>query len=480
MLEFLSHDEVYAVHLAAMEVLERVGIVFQHEGAIQILKDAGASVDKKKVAKIPEYLVREGLKKTPSQVLLNARNPEYNLRIGGGRTHFTNAFGAHHTIDLETGQRRLATLKDLEKFTLLSDYFTTVDYVKPNIIPQDVPKAILEQSMALAQFKNTEKHCSPVALTLEGFRDVIRMAMVLAGGEEEFKKNPSIIDTGFNNVPPLKYSKEILDTILECARYRIPFDISSGALASASGPVTIAGTLVQGVAENFGALVLTQLAGPGTPMLWGSCATILDQKHGTAAYGSPENGLLHVAFIQLAHYYCLPYYGAAGVIDSKVPDEQAAYECAINALMATLAGAEVVHDGVYGILESGVTACYEQFAIGHEICSAIKRISEGVRVNDETLAVDIIKAVGTEKNYLNELTAVRHTRKHVQEEHWQPLITDRTPRAEWERRGSKDIVQRAREKIKEILATHDVEPLDKDVEAKMNEIIKEAAKRSER
>jgi trimethylamine--corrinoid protein Co-methyltransferase len=235
---------------------------------------------------------------------------------------------------------------------------------------------------------------------------------------------------------------------------------------------------VQAIAENMGALVLTELAGPGTPILWGSCATILDQKHGTASYGAPENGLLHVAFIQMARYYGIPYYGAAGVVDSKAPDGQAAFENTFNALVATLAGADVVHDGVYGILEAGITACYEQFVISHDICGAIKRMASGIKVDADTMAVEIIKAVGHQKNFLTELSAAKHTKRHLQAEHWQPLVVDRTTRAEWEQKGSKDIVKRAREKAKEILSTHKVQPLDKDVEAEMNMILREAAKRA--
>jgi len=479
MFELLSRDEIHAIHVAAMEILERIGIVIQHDGALRTLKKAGATIDeKKKIAKFPEYLVREGLKKTPSRVLLKARNSKYDILIGDGNSYFTNGFGAYYTIDLETGQRRLSTLRDLEEFTLLSDYFPTVDYIKPNIIPQDLPKNILEQAMTLAEFKSAEKHCSVISLTSEGFRDVVKMSTILAGGEEAFLKNPSIIDAGFNNVPPLKYSEGIIEMILECAKYRIPFDISTGALASGSGPVTLAGTIVQGIAENHAIVVLTQLVGPGTPIMWGSCATILDQRYGTAAYGSPENGLIHAAFVQMAHYYGIPYYGAAGVVDSKVPDAQAAYENAINALIATLAGADVVHDGVYGILEAGVTACYEQFAISNEICNAIKRIARGIRINKETIALEIIEKVDHEKNYLTDLDALKFTKKHLIEEHWQPVITDRSSRSEWERKGAKDIVQRAREKVKEILATHKVEPLEKDIEQKMMEIIKEKAKKS--
>lgn len=479
MFELLRKNELEMIHSASMEVLERVGVMLQHKRALEILENAGAAVDKKKqIARIPEYLVREALTRAPSRHRMCSRDPKYDITIGDGESYFTNAFGAHYIFDLETGVRRLATLKDLDTFTILSDYYPTVDYVKPNIIPQDIPQDTLQQEMALSMFRNTEKHCSMFALTPEGFRDVIEMAKILVGGEDEFVANPAIIDTGFNNVPPLKYSSDIIEMVLECAKYRIPFDISTGALASASGPITLAGMLVQGIVENHAVLVLTELAGPGTPVMWGSCGTILDQRHGTAAYGSPENGLIHAAFAQMARYYGIPYYGAAGVIDSKVPDPQAAYENTMNALIATLAGADVVHDGVYGIVEAGITASHEQFAISNDICGAIKRVAKGMRVTKETLAVDIIEHVGHDKNHLTDDVALMFTKKHIKDEQWHPWITDRTSRPDWESRGSKDIVQRAKEHTKMILESHEVPPLDKDVEGLMVEVVKNRARKS--
>ena len=479
MLSLLTKNEVEMIHTASMEVLERVGVLLQNKKALDILEENGAAVEAERhVVRIPEYLVRDALKYAPSRHRMYSRNPKYDFTIGDGKPYFTNAFGAHYTIDLETSERRLATLKDLDDFTILSDFYPTVDYVKPNIMPQDLSQDVLQQEMALSMFKNTEKHCSMLALTPEGWRDVIEMAKILVGGEDEFLNNPAIIDTGFNNVPPLKYSSDIIEMVLECAKYRIPFDISTGALASASGPITLAGMLVQGIVENHAVLVLTQLVGPGTPVMWGSCATILDQRHGTAAYGSPENGLIHAALVQMAKYYGIPYYGAAGVIDSKVPDAQAAYENTMNALISTLAGADVIHDGVYGILEAGITASFEQFAISNDICGAIKRVARGIRVTEETLAVDIIEHVGHNKNHLTDDTALMFTKKHIAEEQWHPWITDRSSRPDWEARGSKDIVERARERTKKILETHEVPPLDREVETKMVKIIKKRAKKS--
>lgn len=476
-LEILSHDDICRIHLSTLEVLENIGIRFPHEGALKIFEGAGATVDhERKLVKIPEYLVNEALDRAPSQVVFLARDPKYNIRIGSGQIHFTNGYGADHVLDLENGQRRPATLKDLDNFTLMSDALSYVHYVMTNIIPQDVPKTVCDRYITLSMFRNTSKHVCVTSLDLDGLKDIIRMAAILVGGEEEFRKKPAIINTGFSSVPPLQFSEDVIARIIEVSKYRIPFEMNAGVLSGASGPVTLAGTLVQVNAEDMAGLVLSQLVGPGTPVIYGSLASILDMKYGTASYGSPECGLINVAFTQMAHYYRLPYFGTAGIIDSKVPDEQAAYECAINNLMAALAGADIIHDGVYGILETGKTACYEQFIVGHEIVSMVMRLVEGIRVNDDTLALDVIGAVGAGGNYLKEMRAVRHTRKHLLEEHWQPELTDRTLRSEWEEKGSKDILQRAREKVKRILETHKPEPLSEEVEARLNEAVKEAVK----
>jgi trimethylamine--corrinoid protein Co-methyltransferase len=180
MLELLSHDDVERIHSAVVEILEGIGVMMPHERALEILKESGAEIDSKnKIARIPEHLVKEALNRAPKRYSLTARNPHFNIELGDGTPHFTNAYGAHYTIDLETGQRRSATLKDLEDFTRLSDYFQTVDYIKSNIIPQDVPRNIVEQKTALAEFRSSEKHRSANSMTPEGFRDVIRMALVI-------------------------------------------------------------------------------------------------------------------------------------------------------------------------------------------------------------------------------------------------------------------------------------------------------------
>jgi len=479
MLEILSRDDIYRIHMASLEILEQVGVVFKHKEALRIFEDAGASVDHtKELVKMPEHLVKWALGKTPRQVDLLARNPRHDLRLGDGHVHYTNGYGADHVLDFETGQRRESTIKDLENFTRMADYFENVEYVYPSIFPRDVPKAIVDRCIYLALLRNTSKHCANSFLDLDGFRDIVKMATILVGDEEEFARKSAILDTNATTAPPLKYAEHTVACIIENGKYKMPATIHSAALAGASAPVTMAGTLAQMNAENLAALVLYQIVGPGTPIIYGTIASNLDLKTGIPAVGSPECGLINVALVQIAHQYNLPSYGTAGVIDAKIPDEQAAVETLQNVLLTALAGGDFIHDAVYSILETGLTACYEQFVVGYEIVNRVKRIIQGIEVTDETLALDIIKDVGVEGSYLKQRSALRHTRKHLLREHWQPAISDRLPRSIWTGKGSKTMMQNAREKAREILETHNPEPLDRDVQARLDAFIKGIAKKN--
>lgn len=469
MLELLTGEEVLEIHLATLDVLENVGVAFKFGEALKILDEAGASIDQdRQVAKIPEHLVHEAVKRVPSRFVFLARNPKYNLRIGGRRTYFTNGFGATYVFEPKTGRRRMATLKDLENFTRIADCLEHVHYPITHCVPQDVPKEVVGQYMALTMIKNTSKHYYCPTLSLEGAKDAISMASALMGGEEELRKRPTIINSTVCPTSPLQYSADAAARTIEFSGYRIPFGIWPAPLAGATGPATLAGTLVVQNAEVLAGVVLSQLVGAGTPVLYGTGSSVMDMTYGTTAYAAPELSLFNIATAQLARFYGLPTYGTGGVIDSKLPDEQAAYEGMMSNLLAALAGINIVHDGVYGILESGMTACYEQIVICHEMVGMVMRVLRGMRVTDEALALDVIEAVGHGGTFLSQ----KHTLQHFRSEHWIPQITDRSPRSEWERAGSKDIVQRAGEKIEEILRSHEPEPLDRGVEAALEEIVR--------
>lgn len=472
LLEILTRDEVYEIHLATLEVLERVGVKVLEERALKMLEDAGALVDvEKKIARIPEYLIEEALKRAPSGFTLFGRNPNYKLRLEDKRVYFSMEGTSVYVLDLETGERRNSTLRDLECFFKLADALKNIHHASVTVKARDVPDAVAHVYELLAGFRNTTK-------TLDGYTygqavamDTIKMASIVAGSEEELRKKPMLL--GFHNpVSPLQHSKELTEGLLVYARYRQPIIIAPEAQAGATAPVTLAGLLVQQNAEVLSGIVIAELANAGAPVLYGTVSTIMDMKTGNLAYGAIEAGLINVATAQLAHYYGLPSRGTGGGTESKIPDIQAGLEKALTLMMAASAGINFIYVAA-GALESTLTASYEQAVIDNELCGMISRALRGIEVNDETLAIDEIEAVGPGGQYLNR----RHTLEYLRREHYFPTIINREKREKWERAGSKDLRQAARQEAKRILKEHQPEPLDRDVEEDLKKIVREVEKR---
>jgi len=459
-LKFLSEEDVRKIHETSLRILGEVGCKFYHDKALRILDEAGAAVNyEQNLVKFPEELVTEAIKKNPSKFQCTARNPKYNITIGDGNVYFTNGFGAISVLDMTSGKARPARLDDLEKFTLLSDALQYVHWIIPHCVPQDVSKEVCDRYMALAMLKNTSKHVSLTPFSLEGLRDVLKMAAITVGGEEELRKNPTAVDAGVQPSSPLQYGHDAIDYLMLLSEYKTIIGICVGPIAGATAPATLAGTVAQGNAEFLAGLVLCQVLNPGTPVFYGSMATIIDPRRGAYAYGTPELALMNVASKQMAESYNMPFYGTGGTIDSPIPDAQAAYETTMSNLIEAMGGVDVIHDGVYGILESAKTACYEQLIISHEVVSMAMRILEGIEVTDKTLAFDLIKEVGPGRSFLEVHKSVRFLREVMSKEYWLPELTIRvSSRREWEARASKDVVHRAREEVENVLKEHVPDP----------------------
>lgn len=272
---------------------------------------------------------------------------------------------------------------------------------------------------------------------------------------------------------PLQFSRYTVDYLLVLCERKIIVNMCVGPIAGATAPATLAPTIAQGNAEFLVGLVLCQSLNPGTPVFYGSMATIIDPRRGCYAYAAPELTLMNVAMKQMAGYYGMPFYGTGGTIDSPVPDAQAAYETAASNILEAVSGIELIHDGVYGILESAKTACYEQLIISYEVASMCNRLMKGIEVTDRTLAFDLIKEVGAGRSFLEVPKAVRFLREMASQEYWLPKITARVgSRREWESKDSKDMVQRARDEVNRILSEHVPEPpLDTAVVELLNKIV---------
>jgi len=251
------------------------------------------------------------------------------------------------------------------------------------------------------------------------------------------------------SISPLKLDSEYGDLLITIAQNGIPVVCPAEPLCGATSPVTLAGNLVIQVVDSLMGVMLAQIANPGTPVIFGSVATNTDLRNLNYLAGSVEMGLLNAAGAQMAQFYQLPFYATGGMTDSKALDSQSGYESAITGLLCALAGANFIHDAA-GLMEFALTACYEKYVIDNEILGMAMRAVEGVKVNDDTLAFDLIKAVGPGGNFVT----ARHTRHFMRSEHYQPSLSDRNSREEWEAKGGKSTWERATEKVNEIIGNH--------------------------
>ena len=460
--EILTRTQVEKIHGTSLRILEQIGLDFGYPPALDVLKKAGAKVDGQRVFFSPG-LVEEQIKKAPAEFTLYARNPEHNVRIGGRNTVFAPGYGAPFVTDLENG-RRNATLKDFENFVKLTGASPNQDLLSGTVVePTDIPAEIRHAHMIYTSVKYSDKCFMGSTMGAKAARECFQMAAIIFGSQEELVSRPVIFGI-VGALTPLKYDARMLEALMEYASAGQPQIIASLAIAGATGPVTMAGSLALQNAEVMAGIVLAQLIREGTPVIFGGVSSNAEMRNGTLSIGSPEMAVNAAATAQMAHYYKLPVRGGGAVCDAKSPDSQASYESMMSLLMARLSGINFVLHGA-GILESFNCMSYEKFVIDDEMCGMVKRIKRGYEVNPDTLAFDIVKEVGPGGHFLDK----DHTFDHFRTEFYQPRLSNRDDYVSWQESGYPQSLETANKRYKEILATYEAPELpaevDKDLQA---------------
>lgn len=463
----LAPKEVEKIHNTSMEIIETVGIEINDERALQILKDNGAEVDfNKKIARADRTWVMDKVDKAPSEICLYGREEKHDLQLGDKRVYLGTGGTALNVLDLETGKKRPSNLQDVKRAARIVDALDNIHFLVIPLYPTELSKENVDVNRFFAGLENTTKHIMGGIYSRKGMLEVIKMAEMIAGGEEALRKRPFI---SFITcvMSPLKFDATYTDLMITAAEKGIPVAVPAEPLCGATAPVTLAGVIAQLNAETLFGVALTQVVNPGTPVLYGNVGTVVDMSSITYLSGAVEMGLINAGAAQMAQYYKLPYYATAGMSDAKIPDCQSGYERAITALMVALAGANYIHDAA-GLLEFAMTVSYEQYVIDNEIIGMVMRALKGIEVNDESLALDVVKKVGPAGNFLIE----EHTVKHLRNEFFFPQLSDRQKREDWERNGSLDTWARAKKKALEILNNHQPKAIPEDVKGKIKREIK--------
>lgn len=467
-IKYLTNDKIEELHLASLRVLQEVGVVFEHEEALDLFEKHGASVDRaKKRVWIPPFLVEQAIKTAPERVTLAARNPRYDLLLEKQRVYFGTGTLALYVLDLETGAHRDGTLKDCFDFPRMIDALEYVHFFKAMIWPSDVPKETADLHQLYAAYASTTKQISMACFSRETAMAAVEMAEAVAGSPIEFKKRP-LLTINVLSVSPLLWAHKNTDILIALAKHgNIPIIIGSAPYSGTTAPVTLAGLVVQGNAENLAGITLAQLISPGCPVLYAMIGSVSNMKTGRIASGSVELGIITAVCAQLCHYYKIPMYSTGGMSDSKCSDIQAGYEKALQAVMAALSGAHYIHDAA-GLLDFCLTTSYEQYVIDDEILGMVARILHGMNTDKDALAFEVIKTVGPGGHYL----AQKHTMAHLRNEHFIPRITNRQARAEWENGGRHSALEAAKETARALLDSHTPEPLPATVDTELKQILK--------
>ncbi|HHS97992.1 MAG TPA: hypothetical protein ENK08_08875 [Chloroflexi bacterium] len=463
-LNILSPEDVQRIHTATLDIIESVGVRFPSHKALDIWEAHGATVDRDTmVVKAPGHLIEEALKKAPPVYTLAARDPAQDLPLDGNHVYVGTDGCGVQIIDLETGELRRSRLQDVADIARVSDDVEEIAFIWTPVSAQDYPPHTRSLYEILAIWENTTKHVQTESIySEEEARAAVEMAAVIAGGKEELRKRP-VLSIMQCTTPPLGQDGGSLEAALVAAEAGLPVGFMTMTSCASTAPATLAGNLVVGNAEVISALAMIELAYPGAPVFYAAAQTAMDLRTGGYTGGGPEDFLFGGATNVLADFYNVPLSMGSFATGAKEPNWQAGVDNSLSTLMACISMSDMLL-GV-GLLHGSRIWSYEQMLLDCEIYDIVYHMMKGIVVDDETLALDVIRAVGPGGNFL----AQKHTKKHMREL-WVPQFMDRRPYTEWQekRDGPRDW---AREKARQILATHEPEPLDPKVSAELKRII---------
>ncbi len=463
-LEVLTHDDVKKIHDATLQIIEKVGVRFPSKRALEVWADNGAEIDyDKMIVRAKPALIEQALDSCPPFYTLAARDPKQDLALDGNHVYVGTDGCGVEVIDIHTGVKRTSELQDVADISRIADATEEVAFHWVPVSAQDKP----HQTRGLHEIKtiwgNSTKHVQTESIYNEHeARAAIEMASLIAGGREQLRKRP-VLSLMQCTASPLGHDGGSLDAALLAAEAGIPTGFMTMAACLTTGPATMAGNLAVGNAEVIAATAMLQLAHPGAPVFYAAAQTASDLRNGAYTGGGPEDFLFGAATNVLADYYNIPLSMGSFATGAKEPNWQAGIENSLSTFMASIVMSDMLLG--LGFLHGSRIWSFAEMMLDAEIFSIIHKMMQGITVNDETLALDAIAAVGPGGNFLSQ----KHTRNHMRDL-FLPQFMDRRPYTEWEAKKD-DARDWALNKARKLLAEHQPDPLDEKLAAELERII---------
>jgi trimethylamine--corrinoid protein Co-methyltransferase len=468
-LKMLTDDEIDRLHNAALRLLREIGVFSESSLFLDIFAKSGAVTDREaRTIRLPAEMVEAAIASAPSTFILHGRRDEANsLLLEPGRVYYGMGGTSEPLFfDYTLGRARQPTKQDMVACTRLGHALSNIDFVQTLCMAGDYPAGEVFFHDFDAIFRNTSKPTVLTILERPFTQHLLEMAAAASGGEDSLRESPSMLGI-VTPISPLKIAV-MNEGLIDVVEAGVPVLYSPGPLMGATAPATVAGTVVLTVAEALFGVVLTQLIRPGAPIVVKPDTDVFDMRTTQVTYGSPEQNLGKMAISQMAQRYGIPVYGLGGGVEAKFPDAEAAAEAAMEMLLNGLAGMTLSQS--LGTLAFGMYGSQEMVVMCDEIVNSIRRVLEGITIDGDTLALDVIREVGYGGSFLGH----NHTARHFRREMYFPKLFKRQSMDEWVAAGAKQAHQVAHDKVVEILSQAGPIRLPASVERAMEEALRRA------
>jgi trimethylamine--corrinoid protein Co-methyltransferase len=465
-MQLLSEDLVQRTLDEAYILMAEHGIKVQSKEACDLLEGAGARIDwENEVAYIPADVVRKAMSTAPSQFTLYNRQGQPAVTYGGDSVAFDPGSSGVHVLDPDTLEHHPSYTKDLVKIIKVAEMLPQIDAQSTAVVCNEIPKAIGDLYRLYLVLLYSAKPIITGAFSVSTLQAMIDMMAIFAGGRKELADKPQAVFDVCPS-PPLIWSDFGAANLIELARAGVPAQMVSMPLAGAAAPVTLIGSVVQHAAECMSGVTIHQLANPGAPIVWGGAPAIFDMRKGTTPMGAIETAMIDASYCQVGKALNLPTHTYLGASDAKLVDAQAGMESGITAVIAALAGINMI-SGV-GMLD--FLACFspEKLAVDAEAVGMAKRLLEGMLVHTDTLALEMFSTIAFKGEFLKQ----KQTRQLFSKEQFLPSpILDRGSIRTWQEEGCTDTFTRAKARVKGLLNDYQPPVLPGDQKAALIDMV---------
>lgn len=468
--ELLSIADRKKIHEATLRLMDDVGVRIHSRTARTALRRAGAVVDDaKEVVKFPRDVTQSLMKSIPRSFVLAARTPEHDLPLDGTHSYFTTDGCGVAVWEAKTRTKRRSILEDIRKTAVISDYLPYVSIYEPMVVAHDVPEKVHVVEGVRVAMENTSKHIlTESTSTPQEARAQVKMAAEVVGSVEELRKR-HYMSAMVCTISPLVLEGPTTEAAMVWAENHVPVHITGMAQAGMNGPATIAGDLVVNHAETLALACAMQAHERGAPLMYGSVLSNMDPRTGSYVGGSPESTVLCAAAVEMANYCRIPNSTGGMGSSAKVPGVQACIENTISTMTSVLTGGEVING--LGVPDGSTLLSYEQLLFDHEIAGMTLRTLGGVKVDEETLALDLIKKVGIGGSFLGQKHTMSHIRDYYVQMLWRNESFD-----EVVGKGGMDSMETANGRVESILREHKPVPLGSSTTSRIAQIVKDFGK----